>query len=112
MDFEYGSSKVEYYFSNFDKLIQKCGKDIAKMILQRLIEIRAYPSMRDLMNGIGKPHRLRANLSNCIAFHLDKRFRLIVELPQHNENEFFNIKKVVIKGVSDYHDGKDKWVIS
>ena len=114
MQLEIQDPKVKKIVDNADKLIKKVGLDMAKMIKQRLNEMKASPNFKEYLNyGIGKPHPLSGNLDNLFGIHLNKNYRLIVDplsekLDDHSLRE---CKRVNIKGVVEYHDGKNEWII-
>ena len=114
MQLELYDSKVKKIMENADKLIKKVGLDMARKIKQRFNEMKASANFLEYLNyGIGKPHPLSGNLNNLFGIHLNKNYRLIVEpLTEKMDNESLKeCKKVNIKGVVEYHDGKNEWII-
>ena len=64
--------------------------------------------------GLGKPHPLLGDLDKCYAIHITKNYRMVVE-PLETELDMESLKKckiLNIKGVLDYHGGKNEWIIT
>ncbi len=114
MQLEIHDSKVRKIVENADKLVKKVGLDMARMIMQRFNEMKASPNFKEYLNyGIGKPHPLSGNLNNLFGIHLNKNYRLIVEplSEELDDKGLEECKKINIKGVVEYHDGKNEWII-
>ncbi len=114
MQLEIQDSKVRKTVENADKLIKKVGLDLARMIKQRFNEMKASSNFKEYLDyGIGKPHPLSGNLNNLFGIHLNKNYRLIVEplSEKLDDNSLKECKRVNIKGVVEYHDGKKEWII-
>ena len=63
--------------------------------------------------ALGKPHHLEGNLYKCFGISITANYRLIVE-PIETEldiESLRNCKILNIKGVLDYHGGKNEWII-
>ena len=61
----------------------------------------------------GKPHLLEDNLKGCFGISITGNYRLIVE-PKSNKLDNISLKKcktIIVKGVVDYHGGKNEWII-
>ena len=114
MQLEVKDPKVKKIIEDADKLIKKVGLEMARMVKKRINEMKASPNFKEYLNyGLGKPHPLSGNLNNLYGIHLNKNYRLIVEpLIQKLDDEGLKAcKKVNIKGVVEYHDGKNEWLI-
>ena len=109
------SDKVVAKIMNNSKKLQKIvGIDMARKIIQRFNELRSAPNFKDYLDyQIGKPHPLTGNLDNCFGIHLNRNYRLVVKplAEQLDNNSLKECKKIDIKGVVDYHDGKCEWLI-
>ena len=106
--------KVKKIIEDADKLVKKVGVEIAKMVKRRINEIMASPNFKEYLNyGLGKPHPLSGNLNHLFGIHLNKNYRLIVEplSEKLDDNSLKECKNVNIKGVVEYHDGKNEWLI-
>lgn len=87
---------------------------MAKKMHQRFNELRASSNFKQYLdNGIGRPHLLTGNLYNLFGISLNKNYRLIVEplIDGLDVESLHECKKIEIKGVMDYHDGKYVWLI-
>lgn len=114
MQLEVHNQKLEKLLNNPDKLITKIGLDMTKMLKRRLNEMKAAPNFKDYINyGLGKPHALTGNLDKMYGINLNKNYRLIVEplVSVLNDENLKECKNINIKGVVDYHDGKNEWLI-
>ncbi len=71
MEIIYSSIKVEKIITIDKKLIKTIGSDLAKIVIQRLNEIKASSNFYEYKEmSYGKPHPLR-NISNDYAVHLN-----------------------------------------
>lgn len=108
------SNKLEKILKNPKKLVKEVGLETATKIKKRINELKASENFKEYLdNGIGKPHPLTGNLDNLYSVHIDKSIRLIIKPITINlDNESLKMcEKIEIKGVMDYHDGKNKWII-
>ena len=115
MQFEYHDEKVEKILCNAKTLQKKVGNEIAKKIKQRLNQIEAADNFNQYVTkiGFGKPHPLIGNLDKCYGISITANYRIVVE-PLETELDMESLKncKVInIKGVLDYHGGKNEWII-
>ena len=63
--------------------------------------------------GLGNPHPLSGNLDRCYSISVTANFRLVVE-PESDSLDMESLKvceNIIIKGVLEYHDGKNEWII-
>ena len=60
--------------------------------------------------GLGKPEPLKGYRAVTYAIHITPNVRLIVELKCDKE-EVKNCEELEVKGVDDYHGGKENWYI-
>ena len=114
MQLEIHDSSLSKLINNPNKLIKKVGLEMARKIHQRFNEMKATSNFKEYLDyGIGKPHSLVGNLNNLFGIRLNKNYRLIVEplVDNINDDSLRKCKKINIKGVVDYHDGKYKWLI-
>ena len=109
MQLEINDNKLLKLINDPNKLIKKVGLEMARKIHQRFNELRASSNFKEYLdNGIGKPHPLTGKLDNLFGISLNKNYRLIVEpLTDGLDDESLRAcKKIEIKGVMDYLDGK------
>lgn len=114
MQLEISDNKLQKLINDPNKLIKKIGLEMARKLHQRFNELRASSNFKEYLdNGIGKPHSLTGDLDNLFGISLNKNYRLIVEpLTDGLDDESLRgCKKIDIKGVMDYHDGKHIWLI-
>lgn len=104
-----------YYDKNVQKILEdpkllqgKIGLEIGKNVKRRLNQLEATESFYYYLNYVkfGNPHPLHGNMEGCYALSVTPNYRLIVEPTSNNKD-----KKIYIKGVVDYHDGKYEWII-
>lgn len=110
----------------FDKRVQKILGDnrllqrkveleIGKKTKQRLKQLEASDNFSMYLTELrlGKPHLLNGCLSNYYSISVSANYRLIVELigTKLDIESLKECKKINIKGVLDYHDGKNEWII-
>lgn len=97
-----------------NKVIKKIGLDLARKLKQRFNELEACSNFKQYLdNGIGKPHPLVGNLDKLYGISLNKNYRLIIEpiTDKLDDDSLKNCNEINIKGVMDYHDGKNEWLI-
>ena len=114
MQLEINNNKLQKLINDPNKLIKKVGLEMARKIHQRFNELRASSNFKEYLdNGIGKPHPLVGDLDNLFGISLNKNYRLIVEPLSEmlDDVSLRKCKKVNLKGVADYHDGKCEWLI-
>ena len=107
-------NRVERYFSDFDLMRKKIGKDLAVTVKKRYDQLRAANNFSVyLMTGLGKPHLLVGNLKGCYGISVSGNIRLVVK-PDVESLDAASLKEcdsVIIKGVMDYHGQTQKWLI-
>ena len=114
MQLEINDNRLKKIINDPNKLIKKVGLEMAKKMHQRFNELRASSNFKQYLdNGIGRPHLLTGNLYNLFGISLNKNYRLIVEPLSEmlDDDSLRKCKKVNLKGVADYHDGKCEWLI-
>ncbi len=114
MQLEINDNRLKKIINDPNKLIKKVGLEMAKKMHQRFNELRASSNFKQYLdNGIGRPHPLTGNLYNLFGISLNKNYRLIVEplIDGLDVESLHECKKIEIKGVMDYHDGKYVWLI-
>lgn len=114
MQLEINDNRLKKIINDPNKLIKKVGLEMAKKMHQRFNELRASSNFKQYLdNGIGRPHPLTGNLYNLFGISLNKKYRLIVEplIDGLDVESLHECKKIEIKGVMDYHDGKYVWLI-
>ena len=114
MQLEINDNRLKKIINDPNKLIKKVGLEMAKKMHQRFNELRASSNFKQYLdNGIGRPQPLTGNLYNLFGISLNKNYRLIVEplIDGLDVESLHECKKIEIKGVMDYHDGKYVWLI-
>lgn len=112
MEIKYSNSNIEKYFTNFDLMQRKIGKELTRTIKRRINQLYAATNFGNYITArIGFPHRLTGSLNEYYAISVSNNFRLIVK-PDSENLEFEALKRckvVKIVGVVDYHGGKYDW---
>lgn len=114
MQLEINDEKLKKLINDPNKLKKRVGLEIARKIHQRFNELRASSNFKEYLDiGIGKPHPLTGDLDKLFGISLNKNYRLIVEplTISLDDKSLRECKKINIKGVMDYHDGKNNWLI-
>ena len=115
MQFEYQNEKVKRILCNPKILQKKVGVEIGKSIEKRINQIESAENFYEYLTKIalGKPHPLQGDLDKCYGIFITANYRIIVE-PLETKLDMESLKKckvLNIKGVLDYHDGKNEWII-
>ncbi len=109
MEVSYDDSKVETLFDNFNLMVKKIGASVTKSIKKRYEQLRAAETFHDfLTTGLGKPHLLKGNKSDCYGISVTGNVRLLVKpiAVDFSAEALRKCTKVIIKGVEDYHGDK------
>ena len=101
--------------SNSKNLLQKkVGKERAFAAKKRKLQIEAATNFMSYLNlRIGKPHCLSGDLSGYYAIDINAHTRLIIK-PQSEDLSPEALAKcdtVILKGIIEYHGGKNEWLI-
>ena len=115
MQFEYRDKKVQKIICDAKTLQRKVGMEIGKAIKQRMNPIQAAENFNYYLTkiGLGDPHPLNGILDDCYGISVTANYRLVVE-PLETEMDMESLKNcklLNIKGVLEYHDGKNEWII-
>ena len=115
MQFEYKDEKVRKIFCDAKTLQRKVGLEMGRKIKQRMNQLEAAENFNQYLTKIslGKPHSLGGDLENCFGISITANYRIVVE-PLETELDMESLKncKILnIKGVLDYHGGKNEWIV-
>lgn len=109
MEIEFDDKKVQQYFDDFSLMARKKGLELTKIIKRRVEQLKAATTFTDyLKTGLGKPHALTGDKKDLFAISITGNIRLIVK-PCSDDLSYEALlmcKKIIIKGVEDYHGGK------
>lgn len=117
MELEYSNAKVEKAFTDWNYLNKTIGMQLTKAIKKRKDQLESFQNILEFMgSGIDNPHLLKENLHGLIAWSVTGNLRIIFDL-KLKKNETYSVEiarreKICIKGVADYHGGKDEWIIA
>lgn len=115
MTIECNNEKVSRIILNSKQLQKKVGTDMGKSIIKRLNQLKASNNFYEYLKyiNLGSPHHLKGDLNNCYGISISANYRLIIE-PLGTKCDFESLKECVsinVKGVIDYHGGKNEWII-
>lgn len=115
MQFEYQDEKVQKILCDAKILQRKVGLEIGKKVKLRLNQLESADNFNEYLTKIalGKPHPLEGKLDKCYGISITANYRLIVEplVKELNLESLKNCKVLKVKGVLDYHGGKNEWII-
>lgn len=114
LQIETNDKKLQKKLCDIDKLKKTIGIDMTRVLKRRIDQLRAADNFKQFLDiGLGDPHPLVGNLDNYFGIKINKNYRLIVEPLSVglDDDSLRKCKKVNLKGVADYHDGKCKWLI-
>ena len=112
MEFEYYNDKIEKICTDPMELNKKLGKALARPLWKRLTELQAAETFGIFLKlGIGKPHPLSGNLDKMYGIIITANYRLIIKpvVSKFEEQEILACKKIILRGVCDYHGNKIDW---
>ena len=115
LQIEYHDEKVRKIMCDAKVFQKKVNLDIAKSIKRRMNQLEATDNFNEYLTkvALGKPHPLEGNLKGCFAISISPNYRLIIE-PLETKLDMESLKKcrkINIKGVLEYHGGKNEWLI-
>jgi proteic killer suppression protein/toxin YoeB len=94
-------------------LKKRVGSDMAKQIKKRYNQLKAYTTFEEMLKmPFGRPEGL-TNSGTDYSLRLDANYRLIIS-PNCSKGDPEHLKgctEIIIKGVVDYHGGKQNWII-
>ena len=108
----FANSKLQKEFSDDKKLKQTCGDQRAKLIRQRLSELKAANTLADMWKlPAARCHELKKNLKGHISLDLDDPYRLIIR-PSGNDVQYRgdrslvrdSVTGVMVEGVKNTHE--------
>lgn len=114
MQIEADNKRLEKKLSDIENLKKTIGIDMTRALKQRIDQLRAADNFKEYLDiGLGDPHPLVENLDNLFGIKINRNYRLIVEPLSEmlDDDSLRKCKKVNLKGVADYHDGKCEWLI-
>ena len=88
---------------------------MGRKIKLRMDQLQATENFNQYLTKIalGKPHPLEGDLAKCYGISITANYRIVVE-PLETELDIESLKNckiLKIKGVLDYHGGKNEWII-
>ena len=109
LEIEYDNKQVKKLFSNFDLMKQHTDGVFTKQVKKRFDQLRAFETFEDLLKSrLGNPHPLTGNKKGCYAISISDSKRLIIfPISESLSQESLKLcKKIIIKGVENYHGTK------
>ncbi|MCQ2978395.1 MAG: type II toxin-antitoxin system RelE/ParE family toxin [Clostridia bacterium] len=100
--------KVKKLFEDPRKLQKAIGLDLARKTIRIINMLKAIDDFKQYINDvrIGKPHELEGDLNKYFSISVSANYRLIVKPLKDGKDE-----KIFVKGVLDYHGGKNEWIV-
>ncbi|WP_303758230.1 hypothetical protein [Selenomonas ruminantium] len=112
MNIEYANKKVEKYFRDYSKMKKKLPEHWVQTIKQYMDLLGASDNFGIFLSlGLGKPEKLSGYKTPHYSLHITGNVRLLLKLDA-DTNTITICETVTVKGVDDYHGGKDNWYIS
>lgn len=116
MHFTYDDKRLENAVerNNYGWIAKKIGFEMAKSVKKRIIQIKAANNFAIyLKTGLGTPHPLEGDLNGYYGISITANFRLIIKpiTDSYDFNSLAECETVLLKGVTDYHGGKYKWIL-
>lgn len=115
LQIEYHDEKVQKIMCDTRTLQRKVSLEIAKTIKRRINQLEATDNFNEYLTKIalGKPHPLSGDLKGYFSVSITQNYRMIIEPLETNLDmeDLKNCKKLNLKGVLEYHGGKNEWII-
>ena len=111
MKITYANSRVEKYFTDFNKMKKELPSDWVRTIKKHIDRLSAAECFGDFLKlGLGKPEQLKGYKNIRYSLHVAPHVRLIIE-PDANQDTIMICEEIEVEGVSDYHGSKENWYI-
>ena len=115
MQLEYRDEKVRRILCDAKTLQRKVGLEIGRKVKQKLNQLEASNNLNEYLTKLrfGNPHPLSGSLNKCFGISITANYRIVIEPLETNLDieSLKECKKIDIKGVLDYHGGKNEWII-
>ena len=106
MQITYANTKVEKYFSDYNRLQRKLPFAWVRSIKKFMNYLKAAECFGDFLQlGLGRPEQLEG--TQRIRYSL----RISILEPDATEETVMICTEVEVEGVVDYHGDKDNWFI-
>ncbi len=111
MKITYANSRVEKYFTDFNKMKKELPSDWVRTIKKHIDRLSAAECFGDFLKlGLGKPEQLKGYKNIRYSLHVAPHVRLIIE-PDADQDTIMICEEIEVEGVSDYHGSKENWYI-
>ena len=111
MKITYANSKVEKYFTDYNKMRRKLPYPWVRTIKKHMDRLEAAESFGDFLKlALGKPEALSGYPHLRYSLHIAPNARLILE-PNATQDTVMICSEIEVEGVSDYHGDKENWYI-
>ena len=115
MQLVYLDEKVQKILCDVKVLQRKVGLEFGRKIKLRMDQLKSTDNFNMYLTSVrlGNPHPLIGDLDKCYGISITGNYRIVVEpLETSLDMESLkNCKVLNIKGVLDYHGGKNEWII-
>jgi len=109
VEIAYDNKKVKALFSDFNEMKKKTDAVFTKLVKKRHDQLLAFETFADCLNArLGNPHPLEGDKKGCYGINITANKRLVV-CPISDDlslESLIKCKKIIIKGVEDYHGSK------
>ena len=107
----FSSKRVEKCFEDYSEMQRYIPLQWVRTIKKHVNHLRAAERFGDFLKlGIGHPEALKGKDAGRYSVHVNGNVRLIIQPDTRGENVLI-CEVVEIKGVIDYHGGKESWYI-
>lgn len=112
MEIRYANDRVEKYFSDWGEIKRKLPMDWVRTIKKHIDRLKAAETFGDFMSlGVGHLEALKGKNLGKYSVRVNGNIRMILEPVRIGERIEISVE-IIVKGVVDYHGGKDNWFIS
>lgn len=110
MRITYANSKVERYFTNYEKMQKTIPFEWVRTIKKHMNHLEAADTFGDFLSlNLGHPEPL-AGYDTRYSLRVTPNVRLIIE-PNATQDTVMICSEIEIEGVCDYHGSKENWYI-
>lgn len=108
MDIEFKSNRIMKLCTKRKKARKKLGADIARSLIQRLYDLQAFDSLKEVPTTPPfRRHKLYGNYEGFFAVNIKGPYRIvfkpIIDDNTSEDKSLSEVKKIKIWEVTDYH---------
>ena len=108
----YANKKVQRYFEDYGEMKKKIPADWVRTVKKHIDRLQAADTFGDFLKlNLGHPEPLKGKDAGKWSVRISGNVRLIMQ-PNEEGDAVMICEEIEMKGLVDYHGGKESWYIS